>query len=51
MCRWCHQPCGDREFCSPECHDELCKAERELAGPEDLCVESEGECSHLDRAA
>jgi hypothetical protein len=30
MCRWCHEPCGDREFCSEDCYEEWITAQAEV---------------------
>lgn len=38
MCNFCHGPCGDQEFCSPECYDEYLEAQ--LWGDDDLPGES-----------
>jgi len=36
MCRFCKEPCGDREFCDEECFNAFEEAWSELAGPAEL---------------
>jgi len=52
MCRWCHEPCGDREFCSDECYEGWLEAQAEVpAGAEDPGEEREHSRPHEARAA